>query len=303
MLRADLAQVKRDRVEFEMKIEALSKSQAESERQAAEYMTRLQQPAKDRKAKVDFVNSLELEVKKSNSLLLVGPKGMGKSTFLWLLGKGAEPERSYADGTVGLIQKNGFQDTIGLRGWTPEELYKLLVLLIYEGIPNDIIIFNNDRINTPINALAVMGVINPMIVMMSSEFWANYGRQKIHLIESANKVKRVQPVDDLYMVYKLEAYEDVKELSIGTPITHHDNLEELVARRSAAGIRPFEGLMTVLGDVLKIPETAATENLTADEISRSVVMEALFRLIYIFEKKYKRDALKFMNNASLSEFE
>ncbi|XP_055345636.1 uncharacterized protein LOC129593380 [Paramacrobiotus metropolitanus] len=286
---------KAEQERYEARINELAKSMKDAEDKVKKITEQLERPIKDRESKLAFVNRLNLKIQQTDNLLLLGPKGMGKSTFLWLLNKGDKPKRTTTDGTVEIIQGNGFVDSIGLRGWTVEELMKLLVLMIYEGIPKDLIIFGNDRIDLPVTSLGVLGVNYPMIVIMSSDFWKNYeplarGRQKIHLVDNGG-VRRVEPDEDLDYVYNLAVYDEIKEFHLGTPITHHDNLDELVRKRSDAGIRPFQQLMRDLGKQF----TVGMENKSAN-------MEALFRFIYIYEKKYHKDKLAFMNTATLQDF-
>ena len=57
----------------------------------------------------------------------------------------------------------GFIHSIGLRGWTEEEVLKLFVLMIYDGIPKDIIVFANGRVEHLIVILSLLGTINLMI--------------------------------------------------------------------------------------------------------------------------------------------
>ena len=82
----------------------------------------LDQPFAERKAKVRFVNGLQRKICQTNSLLLLGSKGLGKSTFLWLLGKGDKPIKTISDGTIDVLQFGGFADSIGLTGWSTEQL-------------------------------------------------------------------------------------------------------------------------------------------------------------------------------------
>ncbi|XP_055339035.1 unconventional myosin-X-like [Paramacrobiotus metropolitanus] len=284
-----------ERERYEEKLMAMQDSMAEAEERVQKMAEQLEKPIKDREKKIEFVNGLELKIQQNDSLLLVGPKGMGKSTFLWLLNKGQMPKRSIRDGTVEIIHLSGFVDSIGLRGWTPEELLKLLVLMIYEGIPTDLIIFGNDRIDLPVTSLGLLGITNPMIVIMSSDFWKLYqppngGEQKIHLVEKADGTRYVEPEKDLEYVYNLPVYEDIEEFHLGKPITHHDDIQLLVSRRKEAGVLPFQFLMDRLGDVF----TVGMDN--------DNNMEAIFRFIYIFETKYKKNKIRFMNSATLQEF-
>ncbi|XP_055332381.1 uncharacterized protein LOC129584278 [Paramacrobiotus metropolitanus] len=284
-----------ERQHYEEKLSDMAESMQEAEEKVREMAEQLEKPIKDRENKVAFVNGLNLKIRQNNSLLLVGPKGMGKSTFLWLLNIGKIPKRTIRDGTVDIIQLPGFVDSIGLRGWTPEELLKLVVLMIYEGIPKDLIMFSNDRIDLPINSLGLLGINNPLIVVMSSDFWKLYqstpgGKQKIHLRENAQGVRMVEPAEDLEYVYNMPVYEDIRAFHLGMPVTHHDDIEAIVRGRQEVGIQPFQFLMDKLGDIFTVG---------MDNDSNK---EALFRFIYIYEKKYARDQLKFMNSATLQDF-
>ncbi|XP_055329697.1 LOW QUALITY PROTEIN: uncharacterized protein LOC129582249 [Paramacrobiotus metropolitanus] len=281
---------------YEARLLELTRTIDDSQEELKKVTDQLQKPIKDREQKIAFVNSLNLPIHQTNSLLLLGPKGLGKSTFLWLLNEGPKPKQSRSDGTVEILHVSGFVDSIGLRGWTPEELLKLLVLMIYDGIPKDLIVFGNDRIDQPITSLGLLGVNHPMIVIMSSDFWRNLepargGEPRIHLVDDGKGVRRVEPEAHLERVYNTPVYEDIKEFQLGiTPITHHDNLELLVQKREDAGIRPFRFFMDGLGQQFHV------------EMENSHNMEALFRFIYLYEKKYGRDRLKFMNNATLQDF-
>ena len=283
---------------FDARIAALQESLEKGLKRQAELQAELEKPIKERQEKVDFVNSLKLQISTNSALLLVGMKGMGKSTFVWLLGRGDRPSQSFSDGTVNMLALDGFVDTIGLRGWTHEELLKLIVLLIYTGIPKDLIIFGNDRIEQASTILGLLGIINPMTVIMSSDFWKNYAppegrRKRINVIESGKGARRVDPEEDLEMVYNMDIYRQIEKMNIGTPVTHHDDIDKLVLDREFAGIKPFKHLTDRLGCEFHVNmEQDASDN----------VVEMLFRFIYVFEKNYKKDKLSFMNTATLGEF-
>ncbi|OWA55067.1 hypothetical protein BV898_19452 [Hypsibius exemplaris] len=285
---------------YEKRLAEMMQSVADAEKNMEALRDELQKPIRNREAKVNFVNGLNLVIKQTDKLLLVGPKGMGKSTFMWLLGQGEKPKQSYSDGTVEILQLDHFVDSIGLIGWSLEELVKLLVLMIYDGIPGDIILFGNDRIDVPLTNLGLLGINTPMIVMMNSTFWKNYepkqqGRAKtIHLEDDSFGVKRVTPELDLEKVYDMDAYEDIKKFGRGFPITHHDDIQGLVMdRRDKANIRPFHFLLDLLG---------TTFNVSATENANEHGVEMLFRFIYIYEKKFKGDRLGFMNKATMQDF-
>ncbi|XP_055339034.1 uncharacterized protein LOC129588712 [Paramacrobiotus metropolitanus] len=284
-----------DQRRYETRLEELTQSLRDAEENVRALREQLEKPVKDRQEKLDFVNSLHRRIHVNNSLLLLGPKGTGKSTFMWLLNRGAMPKRTIRDGTVEMEQLTGYVDSIGLRGWTVEEVLKLMVVLLYQGFPKDLIIFGNDRIELPVTTLGLLGIGNPMIVVLSGDFWKMYqpaggGRPKFQLVQNKDGVRRVEPETDLDHVYDLTAYKEIEEMHLGTPITHHDDIDQLVRRREQVGVRPFQFFMDKLRSVF----TAEMEN--------DPIIEVLFRFIYIYEKKYCKNNLKFMNTATLQDF-
>ncbi|OWA50923.1 hypothetical protein BV898_15424 [Hypsibius exemplaris] len=117
-----------------MEIAAAAARKAEVDRQAEEHEAERNRIRSKRQAQVDLVNGLQLAVRQNDKLLLVGPKGTGKSTFMWLLNQSEKPKPSNSDGTVEILQLQNYVDSIGLTGWNIDELVKLLALLIYDGI-------------------------------------------------------------------------------------------------------------------------------------------------------------------------
>ena len=202
---------------------------------------------------------------------------------MWLLRIGKQPERSYNDGTTEIQHYEKYLDTIGIRGFTPDELVKLLVVLIYEGIPRDIVIFGNDRITSPVVQLSCVGITNPLIVIMSGSVWRDYNRKKIALTKDPSGKLLVDPLEDLDMVYDLDAYAQIKEFHLGMAITHHDDVESIVQQRQdpKVGIRPFQHVVDLLGGQVK-----------ASMKMENTLLEMIFRFIYIFEKKYGKKKLE-----------
>ncbi|XP_055339032.1 uncharacterized protein LOC129588710 [Paramacrobiotus metropolitanus] len=287
--------MKNEQREYQEKLNSYSQRISEAKKRMQEIQDQMEKPIKDREQKLAFVNGLGLPIRETDNVLLLGPKGMGKSTFLWLLNKGEKPTRTMHDGTKDLVQVPGFTDSIGLRAWTPEELLKLLTLLIYDGIPRDLIIFSNERIDLPVTSLGLVGINNPMFVVMSSAFWSNYGLRadnprKINLIQDERGVRRIQPEENLGAAYNMEIYRIIREEGLGTPLTHHDNLEDMVQRRHSNGVQPFQYFIDKLRDQFTV------------EMENDSTMEALFRFVYLYEKVYEKDRLKFMNMATLEEF-
>ena len=199
-----------------------------------ESLDRLAGSPTHRQLRADYINNLGIQVQQSDSILLVGPKGMGKSTFLWLLGLGSKPKQIFADGTVQTTRIGQFIDTIGLDSWSIVEFVKLLVLMIYEGLPKDLIIFTNERIAPPITVLMSAGIKNPLIVALSNEVWNNIDDNKVNLVSSTNGFREVVPPSDLDKVYQETVYKKVQCLGMGTPVTHH-NVKTILNNRRRSG--------------------------------------------------------------------
>jgi len=270
-------------------------------REAARNEELLKVPIRDRENRVSFVNNLKLGIKQTDAIVLVGQKGKGKSTFLYLMGEGPKPQKSFTDGTVGTIASLEFCDTIGIHGWELHNLAKLLVLLIYRGVPKDIIVFTGDRIMHPIVSLAEVGIVSPMLVSMHSTAWMMINVGAVHLEEDRSQtgkpVLRVKPESDLNKLYAIDDYAAFNEMAVCKPITHHDNVGELLHKRDSLGVRPFAQILQILGSPFEV---------NADQQLNDSRKELVFRFIYIYEKRYKNlpinGELQFMNNAKLEEF-
>eukprot|EP00465_Bigelowiella_longifila_P014795 CAMPEP_0185258086 /NCGR_PEP_ID=MMETSP1359-20130426/7063_1 /TAXON_ID=552665 /ORGANISM="Bigelowiella longifila, Strain CCMP242" /LENGTH=332 /DNA_ID=CAMNT_0027843441 /DNA_START=14 /DNA_END=1012 /DNA_ORIENTATION=- len=254
----------------------------------------IEKPIQDRKKKVDFVNGLKLEIKNTEKTLLIGSKGKGKSTFLWLQGKGPKPEKSMKDGTTKLVYGDDFIDTVGIN-WTVESLLKLFVIFIYRGIPSDVLVVHNDRIVGPIQKLAAVGVATPMAAIMRdmSLFYELVEDGAITIQEGKNGDIDI-PERKLKFLYNLDAAKEISGLSLCKTVMHH-NMDAAIEERSNAKVAPFAGLLTVLGQRFTAPSEAD---------GLSPLKEHLFLLIHLFEKKYreKKDGeLDCLNNATLIE--
>lgn len=141
----------------------------------------------------------------------------------------------------------------------------------------------------PITKLGSVGIINPIIVILHSNFWKLYNKGKIDLDEN-NYVEE----DDLEFIYNFDAYEKINKLNLGTTITHQNNLKELLKNRYNNSVKPFENIKKLIGEKFVI-------NTKFD----NQYMDLIFRFIYIYDKKYKNkenSIQEFLNHAVLSEF-
>lgn len=281
-------------------IDMLNNTLSEMRKELSKLQDDLARPVRDREEKVNFVNNLKVPIKVNSSLLILGQKGSGKSTFLYLLGVGPKPEKCLTDGSkeITMSKADAFTDTIGLQ-WTLDGLFKLMVLLIYKGIPSDLIVCGNDRVLQATEALSLLGINSPLIVMMKpSTLWDGLEEKEIYLVADSNGVMKVNPPRKLQRLYYLDMYEKLASLGVGRGITHEDDIQSIRVDRKTAGLNPFNSLVSKLGATYTAPATIAA---SADKR-----LEILFRFLWIYEKKYKglpQGDLKFMNSCQLSEFE
>ena len=78
----------------------------------------------DRQKKIDLVNAVNLTIRETDQLLLIGPKVRGRLHFCgcWVAVKNRNS--LFGDGTVTIVRSKGYIESIGLRGWTQEELVR-----------------------------------------------------------------------------------------------------------------------------------------------------------------------------------
>lgn len=231
-------------------------------------------PLVERTKKLKFVNGLNIEVKRSNLTLLLGPKGRGKSTFLWLKGVGPKPAPSLGDGTVELTTRGDFVDTIGVE-WTLENMVKLVVLLLRRGIPREVIIFTRDRVMEAIAALAFVGIHAPLIAVLKSE--------------SVYEAAATSGTDvDVVKLYDMIAYELIRKMGLPlVPVTHKD---VDVLRRSFVACAELETMLGGVGSRVQWGEN-----------DPNPFKEVLLRFLFLYETKYQKDDRMFLSGATLAD--
>lgn len=251
----------------------------------------LNKPIKELNKKINYVNDLNLKIKYTDKVLLIGNKGVGKSTFLWLKKViNIKPEQCLQDGTIKIELYEKYIDTIGIV-WSYECLLKLIVLLFYTEFPIDMILFSNDRVIQPITLLASIGIVNPIIVILHSNFWKLYNKNKITLDNN----NYVENEEDLELIYNFDAYDEIKKIGIGLTITHQNNIEDILYNRNRSSVKPFQNIIDIIGDKFVIKKE-----------EDNPIISCLFRLIYIYDKNYKdkeNGVQLFLNNAKLSDFQ
>jgi hypothetical protein len=266
-------------------------------------MEELARPAQRMAEKRAFVNNLRIAIRMSDKLLALGVKGSFKSTFYYLYGLSPnKPIFTGADGTSSIVHLQQAIDSIGLLGWNQTDIVKLVVLLIYTGLPADLLLFCGERTAEPILQLGMLGIQGPLIVSMCNSFWASAEPQDgseadftlVPTVQGGRTVLRVEPENQLRRAYNMRKYRDLMLNGQGRGVTHHDDVLGIVAQRKAAGTLPFSHLAGLLGATFTVSEAS------------DPIVQMLFRFIYIYEKKYKqhnKGQVEFMNKAALSMFE
>lgn len=204
------------------------------------------------------------------------------------------PVKTYEDGTKELKSKGKFLDSIGVE-YTVESLLKLCVLFIVHGFPSDIIMFCNDRVEVPLNVLRQLGVLTPLVCLFRpGVFWSMLRKKDATLKEDASGVRRVEPEYKLEYIYDVEAHQEYSSMGLCSTVTHHDDIEAKLTERKKNGLIPFKALIEELGTVFTAPKVR--------QLCTNPWLEQLFMLIYVYAKIYKKDDLKFLNEARLEKF-
>lgn len=289
-----------DNDELEQKLNRLIEEAKKSQQECKRLEAIIQEPVKERKRKVDYINQLGLEIRPSRSrCALLGVKGSGKTTLKYLCGLGERPHKSSSDHTTHLEYGEMFLDLPGI-SWTVEYLLKLIALFVIYGFPEDIIAVGNDRASPKLSALSAVRIQNPIMVefLSTSLFWKWEKEERIKLEQKEGKssIRHVTPTQYLSDIYDMEGMQQLKSLGICQTATHEDDLPRLFHRRKQAHISPFRELHALLGNKFRAPEESKPE---------TALQEQLFMLIYLYYRKYRdrpKSQLLFLNHATLQEF-
>lgn len=107
---------------------------------------------------------------------VLGNKGMGKSTFLWLRGEGVRPTPSFRNGTTETIKMGSHVDTIGT-SFEIESILKQVSVLLVKDTPSHVILCNGDRTERPLLALSHLFIKNvPCIYINPSRVFEEESR-------------------------------------------------------------------------------------------------------------------------------
>jgi hypothetical protein len=233
---------------------------------------------------VRFINNRGIRVTYlENKWALVGPKGSGKSTFLWLMGISDKPMATFDDGTVSLSDHHNFVDTIGVDINT-ESLLRMLVLFIIRGVPDKIILFGNDRTLSEGNIalLNLLSISNFLFCSLNIEYI--FGG-----VDTDDETNEDQP-REVKNMYNRRVYRQLRRSGLGvTPITHEDDITAIGGRSQ----------MRILRNMFPNDRIEITEDEINNQSGDILVSYKVYiiKLIYEFYNKYSGDELRFINSA------
>jgi len=241
-------------------------------------------PINDFKNKINEINNMSIKCNITKKTLLCGPKGAGKNTFLWLCGLAIAPTKSLTDGTVDIIYSNLFIDIIGI-DIDPNQLYKLLVVLLCKELPSDMILFSNDRVIPKLHSLSSSGITSlPIICCLNSTFWKDYNKGKIDTKDD----------NDMDMIYDLDTYRELRD-TLGVPVITHKNLILIEGRKS---LNIFQNVK----DLFRINNNQLDVIFEYDIMDSNFTYKILFKYLYIYAKIYNRNDYEFISKGKIEDF-
>lgn len=145
--------------------------------------TQIKELRKIAQNEVDEYENIRTYVNKRNFVIgvnngkvaVVGPKGAGKSTFLWMCGSAEKPKKTRGDGTVeiNMSRNTKFCDTIGV-DFSFHMIMKLMAVFVANDMfPDTLIVCCNDhQVDQAISVFALLGVsrfylvcVNPIVAL------------------------------------------------------------------------------------------------------------------------------------------
>jgi len=224
----------------------------------------------------NYILNGKFRIRSGDKYALIGPKGSGKSTFIWMHNLCEKPIESLKDGTTQVTSNDDVIDTIGI-DITLEHLLRLIVLFIIKGIPNTLYLFyNSDRLIEPKLLLQMLGIPKCYLVSLNIDYiYEKYTEEKEFNIEDNDK-----------KLYRNRIYEALKDDNFFIPVKH--------------GKPP--ALMNCLGDIIKklfptgyvdMPEMKRNDDDILNTYRRRIC-----QLIYEFEVKYDKNEQEFINAAN-----
>lgn len=218
----------------------------------------------------DYFKEKPIQIRYTNKFGFIGPKGMGKTTFIWMHGRCEKPQKVLDDGTKEILYNSATTvDTIGIP-MTLEHLLRLMALFLINEVPNSLYLFGNDRITEPILLLSHLGIEKCYFVCLDLKY-----------IYKTVKAPYFRPADNTDDCYDMELYNDlIKNRSMLIPVKFGQ------APPAHNCFKPLLDKMFPSGKV-------ELDNLRDD--SFSAIKKRICILIYRFHHEFGGNQLMFMN--------
>jgi len=158
-----------------------------------------------------------IRIIRTDNSVIVGPKGHGKSSFLWIKGICDRPTKTYNDGTTELVLENKFIDTIGIN-MELNLLLKMIAVLIVKGLPRSLILCINDGIERALILFSHLLIKKMYIVIIDPKYLhKKYDKKKDFSLLNKKEL------------YDLQAYKEIKEIESGciVPIDHNEEINNI----------------------------------------------------------------------------
>lgn len=215
-------------------------------------------------------------LRRTDNVMFLGPKGSGKSTFLWLRGYSDKPTPTFGDGTIEIGGVGNVIDTIGV-DFQFHQILKLMAVMICKGaFPLSLVVVSNDhQAPQAISVLASLCINNYHIVSINSAVVYALPEQMIS--------------DNPMIIYNQHVYDAVnRDHPSVRPITHMDKFQKL---------NSFHTMLDVFqGERVSLPDYDSFSN---SRSTKDVVRYWLCRYVHEYEMMYTGNTLKFLNNVDV----
>ena len=233
-------------------------------------------PFKQHQQLTNFFSNSSYKIQYCSEYAVIGSKGFGKSTFLWLKGIGEKPQPSLCDGTIEIDLNNIIMDTVGMDITIPN-MIKLIALFIVKGFPKNLILASNDRIESVLQVLSHFFVTSVYFFIMKP--------QELH--EQTNITHEEALLLTLPTIYSMGRMKQIQEVFPTCQLCTH--LTELT---QISSIQPMIDSLFPMGKVI-VPNFQEYDQKKMD--SRFDLNYQILQAIYSFVNDFGGNTCDFMN--------